>query len=148
MSAFTALLDAIEAVLTEAPLLVPAGQVVRMRELSMPDGVDEQILLLLGQARGEAGGTRSSPTDWTTPVIVEMRKRVPANHPAPDAAIDTLLATVYQRLATAQCSGVMDVMGAPEIGWLVDEADGPYIRARIVIQARHCTQAGTLTPSL
>lgn len=145
-TAFTALSQALEARLLEAPPIT-GDRVFRDRIAPLPREMDDAIVVRqLNTAGTRAGVGLTSPIDWSTEFEVEVFCKAPADAVASDA-IDPLLQAVFERLAGWQPPdlSIQEVVPDPRIEWDRAEGQSPLVCARIAVRIVHRTAASSLT---
>lgn len=141
-SRFTAVQAAILAALQAAPALA-GGHISTNRLRAIPVNQAAAIVLRLDQTAGSevALGT----IDWQTTFVVECYTRA-ATGADPAAAVDTLLADTWARLAALDGGALgADINIAPQIDWQYDDADTPVVCAVIRLAATHRTTRADIT---
>ncbi len=146
MTAFASLTAALKALLLQAP--VPGdGNVWRGRLRPIPAEHQHAIVIRLASSPGTVSGIQAGPVDWVSQIEIDLYARcTPAQDP--EDALDTLLADVYARLAASPnvATGVMDLMGEPQLDWGFAEADNTLAVVTLQLRVTHRTEGLTLNP--
>lgn len=145
MSAHLAIQAAIVAALNAAPALA-GGNVKANTVRPTASSQAQAIVVRLVQSRAATPQLLSGPYDWLTTYQVECLARAANASAEPAAAVDTLLAAAWERLASlsAQSLGALDVRMNPAIDWLYDDADTPVVSATVSLQVMHRTTSTNL----
>jgi hypothetical protein len=144
MTAFSDLVAAIVAKLTEAPALA-GGRVYRGQAWPMPETTDSMIWVRILSSTSERTGILFGPVDWSTAIEIEIRVRYAPDSQSPDAAVDDLIGLVYERLAAFSLQGVEDIIPGSSIDWDHSETDVNVIGATVRADVVHRTLASQLT---
>lgn len=134
------------AALQSAPA-VAGGRVYTNPVREVPATAPSAVAISLQRSTGQSPSL--GVTDWRTTYQVDCMTRTASASSEPAAAIDTLLADVYQRLAALGATaglGLMDLAVEPAIAW--DYADGatPITTATVFVTATHRTATSNLEP--
>jgi hypothetical protein len=113
----------------------------RVRALAREE--NQAVLVRLGSTEEEGGPLGC--TDWATTFEIESIARA-ASGADPAAAVDPLLAAVWEAVRGLTLPDVLDTTASPQIDWVFDAADTPLASAVLRLTVRHRTQADTLTP--
>jgi len=145
MSGHLAVQTAIVAALTSAPALA-SGNVLANTVRPMSAGTNEAIVVRIMRSDAAQPQVIGGPFDWRTMFQIECLARAATGASEPIAAVDTLLAAAWARLAgmTAGSDGITDVRLDPSINWQVDDAETPLASAVISMQVSHVTNTSTL----
>jgi len=146
MSAHLAIQSAIVAARVAAPA-VAGGNVRTNATRPMAAGVSGGVVVRLVQSRAATPQVLGGPYDWTTQYSIECLARSATGSADPVAAVDALLALVWERLSTLNTTGlgVIDVRMQPAIDWQVDDAETPTVAAVVNLLVNHRTTSTTLT---
>jgi hypothetical protein len=143
MTAFASIQTALLAALTASPALA-SGNISTNRQRPIPAGQSTAIVLRLDQSDGTE--MVLGALDWNTAYTVECYARGSTATTEMVAAVDTLLAAVWARLAalTYEALGA-DIAVNPRIDWQYDDGETPLVCAVIRITCSHRTSRSTLT---
>ena len=144
MSAFLALRDAAVAALLVAPA-VASGFVRAGRAVPLPAERPEGVFVRLGAHSGTAPFVGDGRVDWESAVILHLMARAPAGGDG-ETAVDSLLASVYARLAATPAPGNTDGwLVEPAVVYDVDEADQTIGQVELRLRLQHRTASADLT---
>lgn len=144
MSAFLDLRDAVRALLAAPPALA-GGFIHAGRAFPLPAETAQGIFVRLSRGAGQAPFAGDTRVDWNTDIVVAMAARGAAGTDG-EAAVDTLLAAVYARIAAAAPLGNADHWTVePAVAFEVDEADQTLGAAELRLRVRHRTASGDLS---
>jgi hypothetical protein len=143
MSAFSDILAAVVAALQAAPA-VAGGAVMTNRLRPLAAGVTGAVVVRLDSA--QATDSSFDTSDWTTTFLVECYAKALSAADNPDAAVDVLLAEVYERLASLSLDGlgISQVAVKPAIDWQRDEDSAATVCAVLRLDVIHSVHAKTL----
>lgn len=142
-TAFSGIVAAIVARLSEAPAVCEAKAIYRARAGVIPDQVDQAISVQFERSTPVAGGIAGAPIDWASVITVECFARSVVE--AGDLAVDPLLQAVFERLAADPTLG--GLVGDLAIAGVEAEntSDGKKTGwARLTYVADHRTNNSTL----
>lgn len=136
-------ITAIVAKLNEAPAV--SSRVERVRLRALPTAASAAVVVRPLQADVlEAQLTTGYPISWDHAIAVEVYSRA-APGTSPDAAVDTLLGAVYQRLLTDSTLGGAVVVLQPQRVSFDFDVDGEQtVCATLTLIARQKTVGATL----
>ncbi len=143
-TAFANLQAALLAALSSAPALA-GGNIGTNRLRPIPTGQSTALVLRLDASEGTERVLGC--IDWQTAFTVECYARGASSTTDLVAAVDTLLADTWARLAglSFQALGA-DLIVDPRIDWQFDDGETPMVCAVIRLSAAHRTASSTLTP--
>lgn len=143
-TAFSSIQTALLAALTASPALA-SGNISTNRQRPIPAGQSTAIVLRLDASEGTERVLGC--IDWQTAFTVECYARGASSTTDLVAAVDTLLADTWARLAglSFQALGA-DLIVDPRIDWQFDDGETPMVCAVIRLSAAHRTASSTLTP--
>lgn len=143
-TAFSSIQTALLAALTASPALA-SGNISTNRQRPIPAGQSTAIVLRLDASEGTERVLGC--IDWQTAFTVECYARGATSAADLVAAVDTLLADTWARLAglSFQALGA-DLIVDPRIDWQFDDGETPMVCAVIRLSAAHRTASSTLTP--
>lgn len=143
MTAFASIQATLLATLMASPALA-AGRIYTNPSRALQDGLTPAIVLRLDAA--EATEYPLGVHAWRTAFVVECYARATSGQD-PMAAVDTLLADTWARLAALDSNTLhADLSLSPKIDWQYDATDTAMACAVIRLTAQHYTDTTSLTP--
>lgn len=148
MTAHLAIVQAVVDALLVAPA-VAGGRVWANRMRPIGAGSSSGVVVRLESSRAAVQQLTGAPTDWQTDIRIECIARGAAGAADPADAVDTLLQSVWARIAPLYppSLGVLNLRLDPVIGWQFDgDGDTLLAAAEIGLQVMHRTESSTLAP--
>jgi len=145
-TSFSKVVSAVIAALSANPPVCKA--IYRARQAAIPAQDEQAIVVQWEQAMPAAGTLQGAPIDWTTRLTVECYARSTDPDDNGDQAVDPLLASVYERLASeATLGGIVNdlTVAGVQVETAVDGNKTGWVR--IVYTAEHRTYNNTLDGS-
>lgn len=108
-TAFGTIVAGIKSALDASPAV--SSMVERARLDAVPEQQETAVVIRLESAQAERFAILNGPTDWDTTIAIECYARSAGASQSADAAVDSLLASVWARLAADTSLGnlVMDL---------------------------------------
>lgn len=143
MSAFIGLSQAVVAALLAAPALA-GGRVRSGRRVAVPQTAPNAIDVHVERSLGASATLDGSISRWETLIAIDLYARATAGADG-EAAVDSLLDAVFQRLAsTPPPAGAGHWRLEPQISWDLAEADQTLVVASLTLRVSHFTGPASL----